>query len=300
MAGAAAISGHEAIRLASSWVARVCDERHVRYLLIKGISLEAHLLRSGHQPADVDLLVEPGFIDEVLAALGEAGWEPRPTTVGGTWLGRHSETFLHERWPVDLDVHSVFPGLLAGPERAFDALWNHRQRVSIAGQPCWIPDRASSIVMWALHSLRGTRTQARHADELAQLVANVIPGLSEADRRQLSERIIELGADEPLRAIPAFAEIIGDRYGPQAPGARDEWLGSVAQARESSPWWQMLRDARPSERPWLLFRAVWPSAHDMRITDERLIDTPLGRVQSRGRRAWRLVKRIVQRRRQAR
>lgn len=229
-----------------------------------------------------------------------AGWRARPRPSAAALTPDHSEALLNTNWPTDIDLHHQFPGLLAGPERAFEVLWEHREQMMVAGFPCWIPDRASSIVIWALHSLRGTHTQPRHAEELAQLVNDVLPKLSEAERLELADRIVELGADEPLRVVPEFAEIIGDRRGPQAPGALEAWLGKVAQAHEVTPWLQVLREARPADRPGLVLRALWPSAHDLRLTDELLVDTPLGRVQSRGRRAWRLVRRFVERRRQAR
>jgi hypothetical protein len=268
--------------------------------LIKGAGLEAHGLRAGHVPADADFLAANTDFARLIERASIDGWSRRPATDASERISLHSVTLCHADWPNDIDLHHEFPGLLAGPERAFEVLWEHREQMMVAGFPCWIPDRASSIVIWALHSLRGTHTQPRHAEELAQLVNDVLPKLSEAERLELAARIVELGADEPLRVVPEFAEIIGDRRGPQAPGAMEAWLGKVAQAHEVTPWLQVLREARPAERPGLVLRAIWPSAHDLRLTDEFLVDTPFGRVQSRGRRAWRLVRRFVERRRQAR
>ena len=292
------LSTAEGNALSAALLRETVSKLTVRAVLIKGLPLRSHGLRAGHNSADVDLMVEPGSSDEVIRSLASLGWTVRPSTTPGERISLHSVTLCHQAWPNDIDLHHDFPGLLAGPERAFEVLWEHREQMLVAGFPCWMPDRASSIVIWALHSLRGTHTQPRHAIELAQLVNDVLPKLSEAERRELADRIVELGADEPLRVVPEFAEIIGDRRGPQAPGALEAWLGKVAQAHEVTPWLQVLREARPAERPGLVLRAIWPSAHDLRLTDEFLVDTPLGRVQSRGRRAWRLVRRYVERSRQ--
>jgi len=271
----------------------------VRAVLLKGLSLEYHGLRTNHSSSDVDILVEPMASSRLFDALQLAGWLTRSETVGDAMAPHHSRTLVNPGWPSDIDLHDEYPGLLVGSDRAFEALWLHRRRTTAAAQPVWITDFASSVAIWALHSLRGSAVQGRHAEELRQIREIVLPGLSVAERQELADRIVELGADEPLRVVPEFAEIIGDRRGPQAPGALEAWNAKVAQAHEATPWLQVLRDARPSERPWLLFRAVWPSAHDLRLLDESLVDTPWGRVQSRGRRAWRLVRRIVERRRQA-
>lgn len=290
----------ESRSLITALVFRFAARHGLRGLALKGIGLDYHGLRATHIPGDLDVLVEADRTPALEEGLSLAGWSGRVRANLDSRRSRYSITMLNPGWPVDIDLHHEFPGLLAGPERAFEVLWEHREQMMVAGFPCWIPDRASSIVIWALHSLRGTHTQPRHAEELAQLVNDVLPKLSEAERLELADRIVELGADEPLRVVPECAEIIGDRRGPRAPGALEAWLGKVAQAHEVTPWLQVLREARPAERPGLLLRAIWPSSHDLRLSDEFLVDTPFGRVQSRGRRAWRLVRRFVERRRQAR
>lgn len=289
----------EANELVAARLTQIVTKLSVRSLLIKGLALGYYGLRAGRSSTDVDLLVEPGRLSEVASVLETDGWLPRPETSPGTPVSLHSISLCNDRWPNDIDLHHEFPGLLVGPPLAFDVLWRHSHQIHLGGQECFAPDRASSIAIWALHSLRGATTQARHSTELREIVGEVLPRLSRVERQELADRIIELGADEPLREVPAFAELLGNRHGHQAPGSYTAWKAAVAQTHDVTPWLQVLRDARPTERPWLVLRALWPSAHDLRLTDERLVDTPLGRVQSRGRRAWRLVRRIVARRRQA-
>ncbi len=290
----------EANPLVTALLAHVASGASARALIVKGVTRRHYGFAVVQPSSDVDVLAPPHDFEVLCTKASELGWRCRYSTQVEARRTTHSVTFVNDAWPCDLDIHRNFPGFLEKPARAFDVLWSRRVQIVIAGQPVWIPDRASSIVIWALHSLRSQATQARHAEELRQIREVVLPGLSEGERQELADRIVELGADEPLRVVPEFAEIIGDRHGPREPGALEAWTAKVTQAHEATPWLQLLRDARPGERPWLLFRAIWPSAHDLRLTDETLVDTPLGRVQSRGRRAWRLVKRIVQRRRQGR
>lgn len=283
----------EANPLAAALVSRLAAERGIRALIIKGLSLEHHGLRPGYVSADIDVFVEPDRLDDLLAAIIDTGWQLRPTTTGDRLMTHHSVTVLNASWPNDIDVHSMFPGMLAGPEASFEVLWGRREQVVLAGLPCWIPDRASAMVIWALHSLRGSVRQQRHAGELKQLVSDALPRLSDRERAELTERIVELGADAPLREVPEFAALIGDRRGPQADGEWEAWRGKLAQTHEASPWLQVLRDARPIEWPWLIARAVWPSARDLAVLDPSMVDTPIGRVQARLRRVGRLLRRFA-------
>jgi len=298
--GASLLYPAEANALCAALASHVSADLGIRVLLVKGLALVGRGLRGPHPSSDTDFIIEPGQADTALRALGEARWKRRDMSCAGARASRHSTTLTRDDWPTDLDMHAGFPGLLTHKDDSFERLWERREPLTVAGCTVWVPDRASSIVIWALHSLRGTVTQARHAEELRRIREVVLPELSEAERHELADRIVELGADEPLRVVPEFAEIIGDRHGTLTPGALEEWRAKVAQAQEATPWLQVLREARWSERPWLFFRAVWPSAHDLRLIDEALVDSPFGRVQSRGRRAWRLVQRVAHRRRQGR
>lgn len=293
------LSVREAWEVSAALASHMAEKANLPALVIKGASLESHGLRGPYSSSDLDLLCRPSDVQTLTESLLAAGWQLRPAWSVGDLAPRHSVALIHQGWPIDVDLHSQFPGLLTGPTAAFEALWASRVRIVAAGGPIWVPDRSSSIVIWALHSLRGASTQLRHATELFELTSTVLPRLSEAERSRLANRIVELGADEPLSVVPEFAELIGGRRGRQMPSARAAWTAELAQTHEISPWIQVLRGSPMSAWPKLLVRAAWPSAHDLRLMDEALVDTPLGRVQSRGRRAWRLVRRIVERRRQA-
>lgn len=163
----------EGNRLAAALVAHLAELENVRVLLIKGLSLDYHGLRKGRESADVDFLVEPGKLPILIAKLLHWGWHERPATLLSRRFATHSVTLLQPGWPNDLDLHSEFPGLLAGSSVSFEALWRDRIQTSFAGQPCWIPNREASMVVWALHSLRGPGSSAREQFELATLKSEI-------------------------------------------------------------------------------------------------------------------------------
>lgn len=288
---AARLTYAEANPLAAALVSSLASDRGIRTLVIKGLSLEHHGLRPGHVSADVDVLVEPARFDDLLDAIADAGWRLRPTTTGDRLMTHHSVTFLNPAWPNDLDIHSTFPGMLAGPEASFEALWTHREQAVFGGFPCWIPDRPSAVVIWALHSLRGSQRQPRHASELRQLIP-VVTAMPPDEAARLADRIVDLGAVRPLHVVPELAALTVGRTAPEVDGSWDAWVGKVAQAHEASPWLQVLRDARPVEWPRLLVTAVWPTRRDLLVLDPSAVDTTLGRVQARLRRIGRLVRRL--------
>lgn len=154
-----------ATRLITSFACSLANASDARAIPIKGVTLEEPRLRPFHESSDVDLLIGPRQMERLTTLLHEPGWPSRGTSSGARRITQHSCEWQHEDWPSVIDVHSEFPGLLVGREEAFEVLWRDPERVTVAGQQVWIPRRASSIVIWALHSLRGRATQARHVDE---------------------------------------------------------------------------------------------------------------------------------------
>lgn len=281
----------EANELLAALASRVAAEAGLRALVIKGLSLGAHGLRTDRVSADVDVLLD-GHQDaaDLAQALASHGWTPRPSTFFSERTTIHSVTLRHDRWPNDLDVHGEFPGL---PEAAFEVLWSYRQPVTIAGQRCWMPDRWSSVVIWALHSLRSSSEQERHGRELATVVEAVLPGLSRYERDVLAGRIVGLGATAALLTTPGFAELLAERNVPVA--ANPDWERRLDQASQLTPWVQVLKESPARERPLVLWKALWPSVHDLRVMDPQLVDTPLGRLAARGRRFVKLGRRALRR-----
>ena len=283
----------EGDELAAAVASRTANKIGARVMIIKGLSLEFHKLRGEHVSGDVDVYVEDrSRAEDLIAALAEHGWRRRPVVLGERRTTTHSATLIRSGWPNDIDVHWEYPGLPTVDGAVFDLLWSSRAAAQIAGLRCWVPDKASSIIIWALHSLRGAGRQPRHRLELMQLVNDVLIALDRYERVSLGSRIVELKADRALLEVPELAELIGDRASAIDEESWAYWRQKLAHGREASPWLQVLRDAPKWKWPWLAWRAAWPSAHDMRLLDEALVDTAVGRVQSRLRRVGRLANRI--------
>lgn len=289
-----ALQNPEANPLTAALVSRVAAQHGIRVLVIKGLSLEFHELRPGYISADVDVLVEPDRFDSLVAALATDGWEARPSTALSTRLPHHSDTLLNPQRPNDIDVHSHFPGLLVTPRSAFDTLWENRVQVSLAGGACWIPDRISAIVIWALHSLRSTSKQPRHEAELSQLVDDVLPALSAAESQELARRIVSLGALRPLRAIPAVESLVDACSGAlEVDGAYADWQQMIVMTHSRAPFIQALRSRPLRDWPWLIRWGVWPPREDLKLIDPSMVDTTVGRLKARSRRLTGFIRRLL-------
>lgn len=165
-----ALALDEATELASAWAGSLSESLGIRVLLIKGRALQVHGLRSEHVSSDVDVLVEPARFLDFCEAIEAHGWRRRPEAFLDSKVIVHSRAYVHEGWCCDLDVHSNYPGFLAQPAHVFDTLWARRIRLSFAHRDVWVPDRVSSALLLALHSLRGNDEQHRHKAELEFLL----------------------------------------------------------------------------------------------------------------------------------
>lgn len=276
----------EANHLAAVLASRVAAASGLRVVVIKGLALAEHALRADRVSADVDVLLDSHeAVGELAEALASHGWRPRPGTFGSARMTTHSLTLSHPRWPNDLDVLGEFPGL-SGP--AFEAIWSTRKAM-LGGQRCWIPDPWSLVVIWALPSLRSSEEQPRHVTELADVVDGVLPTLSAFERNVLATRITQLGAAPAFGTTRGFDTLLAGRHLPSE--TNEAWQRTLEKTHSLTPWLQVLRDAPRRERPLVLWHALWPNAHDLRVMDPELVDTPLGRLIARARRWVKLARR---------
>lgn len=138
----------EAIELGHAWLQDIARSRDVRVLFIKGPVLHWYGLRPGRQSADIDILVEPERFDVMMSALQTAGWAERPGDPPLPGVTTHSRTLIHAEWPCDIDLHFRFPGFLAPPSHAFDALWETRRKALLGHKPCDVPSRSGAALEW--------------------------------------------------------------------------------------------------------------------------------------------------------
>lgn len=270
----------EANELLSAWAARRAEERGIRMMLIKGRALSDYGLRPPRISADVDVLVEPARFEEYCAAIVAAGWEEFPGTFASDAFTLHSRSFRRSGWPNSFDVHSSYPGFVIAAASAFDALWARRGALDFAHRTCPVPDRACSILILALHSLRGTDQQSRHRNELAGIRTLA---LTPDERVDLAAAARETGAAAALRdLLPALGvpvEVSADDL--RTPEYR-EWHRKTAEARGAAASWLLLLHRSPwSRKPEVIWRAIWPSRADFAINHPEVPNRPLPQAWAR-------------------
>ncbi len=188
----------EAVALATAWAASLGDAAGIRVLILKGDALAQMGLRQPRVSADVDVLIEPSRFDDYCALLTSAGWTERELPFISSRVSPHSITYVSHGWPCDIDVHSYFPGFLNDPQQVFHELWGRSQQLSFARFKVRVPDRISSILIAALHSLRDGAVSTRSASDLSELLST---DLTDAERTELSDIARRTGCDGSLEAF---------------------------------------------------------------------------------------------------
>lgn len=257
----------DAIALATALSHHIAQDAGVRTLVIKGPLVAERGLRPVRTSHDVDLLVDPDRFDALLAAFAEYGWIPRPTADFPILLSLHSRTLVHPRWNCDIDVHHYWPGFLAEPHEAFEHLWQRREAMRIADVAVDVPSLADSALVLALHSLReaghvsGESRQLREYRYLCErvreddaLVRGVMAAAVDTDATQTARPFLqELGFQIPLDPHPSEQ--------------LRRWNLNVHARNRMTGWMLELREAPFWRKPRVLFRAVFPTAAELRAID---------------------------------
>ncbi|PPH27056.1 hypothetical protein C5C37_14695 [Rathayibacter sp. AY1F9] len=271
----------EAVPLVSAFVHRRADAAGLRALVLKGPTAAADRLRPPRASGDVDLLVAPDDLPRILALLAADGWTERPWPDGPTLAAKHSRSYRHAAWPVDIDVHWRWPGFLVPPRDAFEALWSRHRIVELAGRPVATASVADSALVLALHALRDAwqitdprLTRPSDYDLLVEAVA--ARAELHAPLRAAAE---ELGA---VQTAQPFLDALGIRArAGEVPAAElRAWRINASSPHASAGWVQAVRAAGWRQRPLLLARAVFPAPHALRAADPaigpRRIDVAAG------------------------
>lgn len=254
----------DAVELACAWAHQLAVSHGLRALVIKGATLHRHSLRHPRSSSDVDLLVAPGDFDAMCTALRSAGWGERDTGFLMGTVPLHSKTFISDGWPCDIDVHSRFPGFLADHETVFEVLWDRRTYMDFAGHPCAVPDRVSSALVLALHSLRSTSEQRRHDAELNQMY---LAGFTPAEREELAAVAALTGSAEALNCVLTRLGVeVHTSVAAVDPTALRAWQERVELREHGLGTYDLLhslREAPLRRKSHILWRAIWPSDHDL-------------------------------------
>jgi len=237
----------DAVLLAHALVARLAEQVGARVLFIKGPTAVALGARPPRPSSDVDVLVEPTAFDLVCGALEECGWKLRVPSgrlrFSGDFAFDHSAHYIHGEWPCDLDVHYNFPGFLADPAAVFDALWDRRTTVDVAGRPVPTPDLLGQSLVVGLHAVRDPHAETMGRD--LEHLAEVLRGLSRGSARDLRDLARDTGASGSASQVLALAGIephplsegerarlVDWRLRQRGLGAATAWLAEL----QAAPW----------------------------------------------------------------
>lgn len=270
----------EAVDLGHAWVQHLADSRGVRVIFIKGPALHRYKLRNPRQSTDIDVLAEPAAFEDLCHAFIEAGWRERPSTFIGSRTSVHSRTFIHDDWPCDVDMHAFYPGFLAPPATVFEALWRDRVAMDFAHRDCAVPSRLASALILALHSLRGTTTQARHQQELDQLLTL---DLNSEERAALASLARKTGCAATLEPVLTRLRVnvpIPDHE--RTTTAAIRWQQRVASGSNGAYFWiDAFRRGDARERLAIARHAVWPTRAELLLARQDVADTPFGLAKGR-------------------
>ncbi len=186
--------GHAAVQVVASRIG--ADLLH-----IKGESLDSEVRRAGRTASDVDVLVHPDHVVDLVVALRAAGWELLNDFPSSSAF-EHSATLRHSSWGY-LDVHRSFPGFTVRPEAAFGVLWSGRQEWLAAGRGCSVPEPTAQRLVLLLHAARSRGSHRGRAD-----IAHVWGAATDRERAAVEALARRLGAEVGLAA---------------ATGRLDEW-----------------------------------------------------------------------------
>lgn len=229
----------ESVALTSAAVQFIADCAGIRILHLKGPAA-AELLGLERHSSDVDVLVHPEEWSRLVAALEAVGFTVHQEAV---LAGRgHSVDLLSPCWGAGVDVHHRFPGVGAPAAVAFEALWERRTSVCLAGVPCQAPGRVAHALLVVLHSARSPENGQKWAEgELAW------QGLSAPDRQGFRDLAVVLQAEEALGVrLQDFSE-------QATPEMRRLWRARAERDVEAV-WWIRLAGAEsPREAlTWLV------------------------------------------------
>ena len=260
------VSPEEATTVLHAVVARQARDAGLRVLSIKGPFLAEQGLRAPDRvPVDVDVLVAPADFDALVARLAAVGWHTEGISTSPRLYPTHSATLRHALWPVEIDLHRLFPGFLREAEVVFEELWAGRQEHSWCHQQVATPAPEAHLLLAGLHLLRqpGNLAGPGSLGELVELVEQ------RTDVADLRGAAVELAARVgALRTAAPLLQALGHK-GPvvceELPELALGWdRRSVSSAADGTPWLLAVAEASGRDRLMLVARAVWPEAAELR------------------------------------
>lgn len=282
------VSNADAVPLATALVEHVARRAGIRTLALKGPLAYDSGLRPPRASTDVDVLVSPNEADALITALESHGWTARPWPQFPTLLPPHSRSLLNPQWAIDIDVHFNWPGFLAPPDEVFDTLWARRREMTLAETPVTTTGLADTALILALHILREAPQTWEHGQAIPaydDLVERVTA--QEGLAAEIRAVAADTGAEQTARP---FLQSLGFEVPETEPDdALHAWHLHGASVHPVSGWLNELARVPLRQRPAIVWRAMFPSASDLRAIDPTGGDGPWSTV----RRWWRRLKRGI-------
>jgi hypothetical protein len=252
----------EAVELAHALVTSVAESLEIRILFIKGPIANLQRLRVPRDSADVDVLVDPNRLTDLVDALDGRGWKARTSWEGGHLMPVHAISLINPRWPCDIDLHDRYPGFFADQCVVFEELWANRDSVIVAAQPVPCVDSIGNSLVIAAHALRQPRRERNQA-ELQYLASFLVESNTSDQLADLLERARRLRATETLRP---FLDLLS--LSPTSPdltaNERMLWMMLVSDESRTLGWLIELTRTPLRYLPARAFRAIIPTEEQIR------------------------------------
>lgn len=260
------LTQREALSLLPALALHVAEQCGTRLLLVKGDSYTHHGLRNERVHADIDVLLSPDDVTPFLAAMTDLGWHSRYGEYDDYPLPSHSKTLIHERWPIDIDVHRRFPGFLRDPRQVFEELWDTRSEVTLAGRRVPVTGLAASALVLALHSVRSKLDDPRYAPELERL-CEAARGWDTKTRDDVRDLAIRTGCSQSLAQVLPRLGVEANLPDGADPIDLQRWASNLERGFPSpSLWFRNFRGSPLHSWPRMLWDTIWPNEAYLRGT----------------------------------
>ena len=274
----------EGVLLGHALVARLAASLGIRAFFIKGPVSVLQGLREAKISADVDVVVDPLRVGDLIQGLHERGWRERPVDPDSRTFPKHSVTVHHPEWPCCIDMHFRFPGMERPARECFESLWANTETLELAGQRLAVPGKELGVLFLALHALRSPALPScRHELEY----------LADLTRREaLAEELLQLArATDSLAAVRPFLEVLLPRTLTVVwPEPSTEWRNRVAAQDPGSARLLVILQAPWSDKPSMLWGALFPS-REVLLSGNIYADMSLrGRLRQHRARWWRFLR----------
>lgn len=240
----------EAVPLGTVLLQRLLDDAGIRSLVIKGPAFVELGVRKPKQSNDIDLLIHPddrpASHERLVAAGGRKVSSWLPSELDDVI---HSTTWRHPSYPVTVDLHHGFAGVLTGAE-AFNVLWNSRTAVSIGHSEVPSPGREHALVLEALN-----RFKSFPLEEGDSLARRVVASAAGCDLAAVAAAAASMGAEHT--AAPLI-RALGGRSPESAPNRRYRaWVQDAGRSSRTVIWYRLMMRA-PHHLPRMLWMMVLP------------------------------------------